>query len=172
MQLFSLHPGRRHYFTVHYCGLRLLSGKCVESSAGLRDYCAEMSSPLHPVLERLQADTVARAHNPGQQSARQVLQLNSLLIRGLGARRVLDIGVFTGSSALAAALALPGHGTVIALEKSEKYAEFARKYWREAGVEDKIELVTGPALETLDRMLNAGESESIDFAYIGNHLIK
>ena len=77
----------------------------------------------------------------------------TLLVQLIGARTTLEVGVFTGYSSLAVALALPEDGQVVACDISEEWTSVARRYWREAGVEDKIDLRLAPALETLDGLL-------------------
>jgi predicted O-methyltransferase YrrM len=112
-------------------------------------------------------------------AAPEVLALNSLLIKvgpatngsdpGLqvsGARLVLDIGVFTGASSLAAALALGEQGRVIALERSKAYGKVASRFWAEAGVEARVELRLGPALASLKGLLGEGRAGTVDFAFI------
>ncbi len=93
-------------------------------------------------------------------------QFLQLLIRMLGAKRTLEIGVFTGYSSLSVALALPPDGRIVACDVSEPWTSVARRYWREAGVEGKIELHLAPAVETLDRLLAEGAAGSFDFAFI------
>ena len=142
--------------------------KSVAPSPALLGYCEAVSSPLHPALARLQADTRA-ALSPGQArmlTPAPVLRLNMAWCRATRARTVLDIGVFTGSSSLAAALATDSSATVLAAEKSGKYVETARRYWRLAGVEHKVEVRLGPALDTLDTLLAEGRGGTVDFTYI------
>ena len=99
--------------------------------------------------------------------APEVVSTNALLIRSLRAKKVLDVGVFTGASALAAALALPEDGKVVACDVSDEWADLARGYWREAGVEDKVELVVAPAADTLAGLLErTGEEGTYDFAFV------
>jgi predicted O-methyltransferase YrrM len=87
-----------------------------------------------------------------------------MIVRLTGARRCLEIGVFTGYSSLAVALALPPDGELVALDVSEEYTDVARRYWAEAGVADRVRLHLAPALETLDRLVAAGET--FDLAFI------
>lgn len=89
----------------------------------------------------------------------------ALLAKLIGARRYLEIGTFTGYSALAVALALPADGKVVACDISQDFTDKAKGYWKEAGVESKIELRLGPALATLDAMIAAKEP-AFDFAFI------
>jgi caffeoyl-CoA O-methyltransferase len=89
-----------------------------------------------------------------------------LLVRLVGARNCLEVGVFTGYSSLAVALALPADGRIVACDVSEKWTAIARKYWKEAGVAGKIDLRIAPALATLDELIAAGKAGSFDFAFI------
>ena len=93
-------------------------------------------------------------------------QFMALLIKILGAKKTLDIGVFTGYSSLVVALSLPDDGKIIACDISEEYTSMARIYWQRAGVADKIDLQLAPALETLDKLLAAGDAGTFDFAFI------
>jgi caffeoyl-CoA O-methyltransferase len=93
-------------------------------------------------------------------------QFLALLVQLIGATKTLEIGVFTGYSALAVALALPDSGQVIACDVSEAYTAIARRYWQQAGVAHKITLHLAPALDTLDRLLSEGQAGTFDFAFI------
>lgn len=93
-------------------------------------------------------------------------QLMALLVQLMGAKKTLELGVFTGYSALAVALALPADGQVIACDVSADYTAIAQRYWQMAGVAHKIDLRLGPALETLDQLRVEGHVESFDFAFI------
>jgi caffeoyl-CoA O-methyltransferase len=90
----------------------------------------------------------------------------ALLVKLIGARRTIEIGTFTGYSALAVALALPADGHVLACDISDEYTRVGKPFWKQAGVAHKIELVLGPALATLDARLAAGEAGHYDFAFI------
>ena len=92
--------------------------------------------------------------------------LMQMLVRVMGARRCLEIGTFTGYSALAVALALPPAGRVICCDVSEEWTAIARRYWKRAGVAGKIELRLAPALRTLDALLEEGRAGRFDFAFI------
>jgi len=92
------------------------------------------------------------------------LQFLQLLVRISGARRCIEVGVYTGASALAVALAIPDDGTIVACDVSEEYTAVAREFWQRAGVARKIELRLAPAQETLNELL--GQRGSYDFAYI------
>jgi caffeoyl-CoA O-methyltransferase len=129
------------------------------------DYILKNSVQEPDILARLRKETAphprARFQVPPEQG--QFLQL---LIRMTGARRLLEIGVFTGYSSLASALALPPDGSILACDISDEYTSVARRYWAEAGVTDKIDLRIGPANETLDGLIASGEAGRFDFAFI------
>ena len=100
-------------------------------------YCNAHSSPLHPVQQKLLEETVQHRRG-GMMGAPEVVNMNALLVRSLAAKKVLDIGVFTGASSLAAALAMPSDGLVVACDVSEEFTNMAKGYWKEAGVENKV----------------------------------
>jgi caffeoyl-CoA O-methyltransferase len=118
------------------------------------------------VLRRLREETVAS--NPLAAMAVSPVQgqFITLLVKLIGAVKTLEVGVFTGYSSLCAALALPPHGRVVACDVSEEWTSVARRYWAEAGVEDKITLRLAPAVETLDALLADGQAGTFDFAFI------
>ena len=90
----------------------------------------------------------------------------ALLAKLVGAKRCIEVGVFTGYSSLAVALALPEDGRILACDVSEQWTAIARRFWREAGVERKIELKLQPAVRTLEELLAAGEAGRYDFAFV------
>ncbi len=134
-------------------------------SPELAAYIRRVSLREPDILRRLREETASHPRVSMQISPEQG-QFMALLIHMLGARRTLEIGVFTGYSSLAVALALPEDGRVIACDVSEEYTAVARRYWREAGVEDKIDLRLRPALETLNNLIALGQAASFDFAFI------
>ena len=93
-------------------------------------------------------------------------QFMALLVQLIGAKKTLEIGVFTGYSSLAVALALPPDGKIVACDVSAEYTTIAQRYWKLAGVADKIDLRIAPALETLDQLLAEGQADTFDFAFI------
>ncbi len=93
-------------------------------------------------------------------------QLMSFLVKLMAARRTIEIGVFTGYSALAVALALPEDGQIIACELSSENTAIAREYWQKAGIAHKIDLRIAPAIDTLDQLLASGEAGQFDFVFI------
>jgi predicted O-methyltransferase YrrM len=102
----------------------------------------------------------------GMQIGPEQAQFLGLLVKLVGARRAIEIGVFTGYSALAVALALPDDGYLLACDISDEYTRVGRPFWAEAGVAGKIDLKLGPALATLDARIAAGEGGRYDFAFI------
>ncbi|HXD31963.1 MAG TPA: class I SAM-dependent methyltransferase [Pyrinomonadaceae bacterium] len=114
---------------------------------------------------RLREET-QRLSNAGMQIGPDQGQFMQLLIQMMRARKTLEVGVFTGYSALWVALGLPDDGRIVACDISEEYTSVGRRYWKEAGIDHKIDLQLGPALVTLDELLESGESGSFDFAFI------
>jgi predicted O-methyltransferase YrrM len=126
----------------------------------------ELESPrTAPLLEKLRKETSALP------DGRMLLSPDSgalvgMLVRAIGARRALEVGTFTGYSSLVVALALPDDGNLLCCDVSEEWTAIARRYWREAGVEKKVELRLAPAVETLSELVKEGGAGSFDFALI------
>lgn len=116
------------------------------------------------IAHRLREETL-RLPQAGMQTGADQVALLALLVRSLGARRAIEIGTFTGYSALAMARALPADGRLVCCDVSDEWTRIARRYWAEAGVDDRIELRLGPALETLAALREEG-ADPFDFAYI------
>ena len=129
------------------------------------DYALGVSPPEHEALVGLRRATTAVAHNEMQIGPDQG-RFMALAVKLIGARRCIEIGTYTGYSALAVALALPQDGQLIACDVNAQWAEVGRKFWREAGVESRIDLRIGPALETLDSLLSEGRAGTFDFAFV------
>lgn len=129
------------------------------------EYLIGTSLREHAAQAALREATRTHPH-AGMQISPDQGQLMALLVKLLGARRTLEVGTFTGYSALTAALALPADGRVLACDISDEFTRIGRPFWRLAGVEHKIELVLAPAQDTLDARLAAGEAGSYDFAFI------
>jgi predicted O-methyltransferase YrrM len=131
----------------------------------LAAYVREVTLREPPPLERLRLE--AENHPQGSmQLAPEQGQFLHVLARVAGARKTLDIGVFLGYSSTWVALALPPGGKIIACDRSEEYTVRARQVWREAGVEDRIDMRLAPALTTLDALIAAGEAGTFDLALI------
>ncbi|HEY5809925.1 MAG TPA: class I SAM-dependent methyltransferase [Povalibacter sp.] len=131
----------------------------------LHDYILANSLRETDVLARLRQETAGHPHAMMQIGPEQG-QLMALLAKLTGARRCIEIGVFTGYSALVVALALPDDGRIVACDISEEWTSIARRYWKEAGVEHKIDLRLKRATRTLDELIAAGESGTYDYAFI------
>jgi caffeoyl-CoA O-methyltransferase len=131
----------------------------------LHEYLLSVGVREAPVLAALREET-ARHPQAGMQIAPEQGQFLQLLVQLLGARRTIEVGVFTGYSSLAVALALGPDGRVLACDVSDEYTRIARRHWQAAGVAGRIELVLAPAVETLDARLAAGEAGRYDFAFI------
>lgn len=142
-----------------------MSNRTLTIDDRLYDYMLAVSLREPAILRRLREETAALAES-AMQIAPEQGQFMAFLVESLGVRRALEIGTFTGYSALTVALALPADGRLIACDVSEEWTAIARRYWREAGVADKIDLRLGPALDTLDRLIADGESGGFDFAFI------
>jgi predicted O-methyltransferase YrrM len=128
-------------------------------------YLLDVSSREPAVLARLRDVTASRPEAEMQISPEQG-QFMALLVRLIGARRCIEIGTYTGYSALAVALALPPDGKLIATDPSEAWTSIGRPFWREAGVESRIELRVQPGLKTLDELIAAGGRGAYDFAFV------
>jgi predicted O-methyltransferase YrrM len=131
----------------------------------LHQYLLANSLREHPALRQLRDDTSALP-GAGMQIAPEQGQFMGLLVELIGARRVLEIGCFTGYSALAMALALPPEGCLITLEVNAEPIEIGRRAWRAAGVAERIEVRLGLALDSLDALLEEGLAETFDLAFI------
>jgi predicted O-methyltransferase YrrM len=128
-------------------------------------YVLRASPPEPPALAGLRQATATVAHSEMQIGVEQG-QLLSLLVKLIGARRCIELGTYTGYSALAVALALPADGLLVACDVSEEWTSIGRRFWREAGVDSRIDLQIRPALETLDDLLARGGRGTFDFAFL------
>lgn len=142
-----------------------MSRTIVRMDDALLDYLQKVSLREPAIMRRLRAET-AKLKNAGMQIAPEQGQFMQMLVRLTGARRAIEIGVFTGYSSLAVVLAMPPEGRLLALDVSEEFTAVARRHWQAAGVADRIELVIAPAAATLDARLERGEAGQYDFAFI------
>jgi len=131
----------------------------------LWEYMRRVTLREPALLRRLREET-ARYPNSNFQISAEQGQLMGLLMRIIGARRTIEVGVYTGYSALSVALALPDDGRVIACDINEEWTAVGRRYWREAGMDGKIDLRLGPALATLDGLIASGQANQFDFMFI------
>lgn len=142
-----------------------MSNRTLPLDDRLYDYLLRHSLREHAALAALRAETAGHPR-VNMQIAPEQGQFMQLLVKSIGARRAIEVGVFTGYSSLAVALALPEDGHLLACDVSEEYTAIARRHWQAAGVAAKIELVLAPALGTLDARLAAGEAGRYDFGFI------
>lgn len=131
----------------------------------LYEYLLSVSVREPEILAKLRQETAKLPGNVMQISPDQG-QFMALLVQLIGAKKTIEVGVYTGYSSLAVALALPPDGKIIACDIDEKSAAIARKYWQAAGVSNKIDLRLAPALDTLDKLIEEGQTNSFDFAFI------
>jgi predicted O-methyltransferase YrrM len=142
-----------------------MSNRTIYLNDGLYDYLLGVSLREPDLLRRLRDETRPMPEADCQISPEQG-QFMALLLRAIGARRVLEVGTFTGYSSLVMALALPEDGRVVTCDRSEEYTTIARRYWREAGVDGRIELRLGDAQQTLARLIADDGRGRFDFAFI------
>jgi len=142
-----------------------MSLRTLQIDGHLFQYVLAHAAREHPAQAALREATRTHPH-AGMQIGADQGQFMALLVKLLGARRTIEIGTFTGYSALAVALALPDDGRVLACDISDEYTRIGRPFWQQAGVAHKIELVLAPALQTLDARLAAGDEGGYDFAFI------
>src|SRR5919106_678754 len=117
------------------------------------------------VLTRLREET-ASMPNANMQIAPEEGAFLAMLVRLLDAKRVLEVGTFTGYSSTAMALALPPLGRIVCCDVSREWTDVALRYWTDAGVADRVDLRLGPAADTLEALLGAGETGTFDLAFI------
>jgi caffeoyl-CoA O-methyltransferase len=140
-------------------------GRFVTATDALMDYLSKVGAREHPAQARCREETQKLGRVAGMQIAPEQGAFLALMVKLIDARRCLEVGTFTGYSSLSVALALPADGRIVALDVSREFTDKARGYWREAGVEAKIDLRLGPGAESLDRMVEAKEGP-FDFAFI------
>lgn len=131
-------------------------GHMVEPSPRVLDYLARVGARETPEQQSCRVQTAKRDDAVMQIAPEQGAFL-SLLVRLTGARACIEVGSFTGYSALAMALALPADGQIVALDVSQEFTDIAKGYWSQAGVDGKIDLRLGPAQASLEKMIAAGE---------------
>ena len=142
-----------------------MSRRTINLDDTLYQYLLDHSLREHPEQAALREATRTHPHG-GMQISPEQGQFMSLLVKLIGARRTIEIGTFTGYSALTVALALPVGGKILACDISDEYTSIGKPYWQRAGVADRIELVIAPAVQTLDARIAAGETGAYDFAFI------
>jgi len=131
----------------------------------IEDYVDSVNPKEPEILSRLRAETGSNPQAQMQIGANQGLFL-AMLAKLIGAKRYLELGVFTGYSSLAMALAMPEDGRIVGLDVSEEFTSVARRYWKEAGVDHKIDLRLAPAVDSLNALVAEGQAGKFDMAFI------
>ena len=142
-----------------------MSSRTLNITDSLYTYLLDHSLREPELLQRLREET-ARMPNGMMQISPEQGQFMGLLVRLIGALRILEIGVFTGYSSLSMALSLPEKGTIVACDISEEYTNVARKYWKEANVDTRIQLKIGLAVDTLQELSQDDKLEPFDLVFI------
>jgi len=135
------------------------------SDDGCDAYITKHSLRLTPVQEKL-LEVTKQHRGKGMLGDPVEMQFLQMVVKMIGAKKTLDIGVFTGYSSLCIAMALPEDGKVVACDVNDDFANVGKPCWKEAGVDHKIDLRIAPAIETLDSLIAAGESGTFDYAFI------
>ncbi|MDB9524851.1 class I SAM-dependent methyltransferase [Oscillatoria sp. CS-180] len=142
-----------------------MSNQSIGLDANLHSYLLSVSLREHPVLQDLRNYTANHSQARMQISPEQG-QFMALLVKMAQVTKALEVGVFTGYSALSVALALPSEGRLVACDVSDEYTAIARQFWERAGIAQKIDLHIAPAQDTLNHLIEAGEVNTFDFAFI------
>jgi predicted O-methyltransferase YrrM len=142
-----------------------MSNRTLAVTPEIHDYLVNAVGRETELMAKLRAET-AKLPSARMQIAPEQGQFMGLLVELMGARRAIEIGTFTGYSALAVASALPSDGHLLACDVNAEWTAIGRRYWQEAGLGSKIELSLRPALETLDELLEGGRAGAFDFAFI------
>ena len=129
-------------------------------------YVESLASARQSDVERRLREETATMKSGGMQIGPDQAALFAMLVRAMGARRALEIGTFTGYSALAVARALPAEGKLVCCDVSDEWTQVARRYWREAKLADKIDLRIAPANDTLAALAHDPGPDSFDFAFV------
>lgn len=142
-----------------------MSNQSIGLSDSLQAYILDHASLEAPILAELRAET-AELSERNMQIAPEQGQLMALMAKLIGAKRYIEVGTFTGYSALAVTLAMPEDGRTVACDISREWTDIARRYWQRAGVDERILLKLDPARKTLDELLVSGAEDTFDLAFI------
>ena len=143
-----------------------MSSHTIQLTDALHDYLLREGLRESAAAAALRAETRAATRWHVMQISPEQGAFMAQIVRLIGARRAIEVGTFTGYSALVVAEALPADGSVVACDTSAEWTAIGRPFWERAGVADKIDLRLRPALDTLDALLAAGEAGRFDFAFI------
>lgn len=143
----------------------MMSSSSINLTDQVYEYFLSVTLREDEILRRCREET-ARHEWAGMQISPEQGQFMTLLVKLLGARKIIELGVFTGYSSLCMARALPPEGRLVACDVKKEYTDKAMEYWKAAGVADRIELRLAPALDTLADLLRAGEAGSFDFIFV------
>ena len=142
-----------------------MSSGILSYTSSLRQYVWQYGLREHPALKELRTETEKLPSSMMQICPEQGALMGNL-IRLIAAKKTIEVGTYTGYSAMAVALALPDDGEVVACDVSEEWTSVAKKAWEKAGIANKIDLLLAPASNTLDALLEEGKEGSFDFAFI------
>ena len=142
-----------------------MSSSTIGLNNELRKYMLDVSIRDDEILRQLREETLTLKEAQMQISPEQGALL-SILTKILNAKKTLDIGVFTGYSSLVVARELPNDGSIVACDTSIEWTSIAKKYWKLAGVDNKVELYLAPAIETLEKLIEEGQGFTYDFSFI------
>ena len=142
-----------------------MSNRTLAISESIYQYLCDHSLREDPILKELRDHTYDMEERAMQISPEQG-QFMQMLVKLIGAKNTLEVGVFTGYSSLALALSLPADGRIVACDVNPQYTSIAEKFWLSAGVREKIDLRIGPAKDTLSELISAGLTGTFDFAFI------
>ena len=142
-----------------------MSRQTIYMSDDIADYLISVSGREPDVLAALRQETLGLPGSTMQISLIQG-QFMGLIVRMTGAKRIIEVGTYTGYSSTVMAMALPQDGALVACDINQEWTDVAKRYWAKAGVEDKITLHLAPALETLDKLIDEGQAERFDLAFI------
>lgn len=143
-----------------------MSNRTIQVDDRLYEYLVSVSLREATVLRQLRDETAAMGGVARMQISPEQGQFMALLVELTGAQRLLEMGTFTGYSALACALALPPDGEIVACDVNPTWTQIAQKAWREAGVSEKIQLRLGPGDRTLHALLEEGQANTFDMMFI------
>ncbi len=142
-----------------------MSNRTLSIDDRIYDYLCDVSVKEPALLRQLREETAQLEYSVMQISPEQG-QFMSLLVKLMGAQRALEIGTFTGYSSICVASAMPDNGKLICCDISPQWTEMAERYWAMAGLENKIDLYSQPAEQTLQMLLDDGAEKTFDFIFI------